>query len=219
MAGAKDFSPEQVEALLQNEPKLVVLDCRPAAEFVQGHVPGSVHVPFDGKLAIWATYVVANDEKILLVTPPEHQDEVVTRLARTGLDNIIGHLKGSFEAWAKAGKPVSKVDTLTYATSKDFESKTADGVVLDIRDPGETENGVYEKAIFKNFAQLRQALKLKDSQKVYIHCQGGVRSLIGYSLMKKLGYNVTNIDGGFKKMAELGVKTVKKSTKQACTLI
>lgn len=205
--------------MVQNEPKLVILDCRPASEFKGGHIPGSVHVPFDGKLAIWATYVVANDEKILLVTSPEHQDEVVSRLARTGLDNVLGHLKGGFASWVQAGKPVGKVDTLTFKSGQDFESKTADGVVLDIRDPGEIENGVYEKAIFKNFAQLRQALKLKDNQKVYIHCQGGVRSLIGYSLMKKLGYNVTNIDGGFHKMAELGVKTIKKSTKQACTLI
>ena len=172
-------------------------------------------------MAIWSTYVINNNEKIIVVCDSGKEQEVITRLTRTGLDNIVGFLQDGFGSWKASGMPIDKVDILQYQNGDDFAKKTSDGVVLDIRDPGELENGVYEKAIFKNFAQLRQSLEKHPDldKKIYIHCQAGIRSLVGYSLMKRLGYKVTDVEGGFKNMASKGAKTVKWAGKQSCTLI
>jgi hydroxyacylglutathione hydrolase len=213
------IAAEKLKEMIAKNPNLIVLDVRPAKDFIQGHIPRSLHVPLDGKLAIWATYVIDNNESFVVVCNPGDEADVATRLSRTGLDKAQGFLEGGFEAWKSAGYPTDKVRTLQAETGDEFAQKTSNGVVLDIRDPGELEGGIYEKAITKNFAQLKDSLKDKNDKEVFIHCAGGVRSLIGYSLMKRQGYNVTNIDGGFNRLAKIGVKTKKWAGKPACCLI
>lgn len=198
---------------------VVILDCRPAKEFSAEHIPGSVHVPFDGKLAIWATYVVSQGERIVLVAPEGREMEAAIRLTRTGLDSLLGYLGGGISAWKAEAKPLSNVDMLSYSSGEEFSSKTNHGVVVDIRDPGELEGGVYERALIKNFSQLNSALKTPVDQEIFIHCQSGVRSLIGYSLLKRKGYKVRNVDGGWNRMASLGVKAKSWGGKASCNLI
>jgi hydroxyacylglutathione hydrolase len=46
---------------------------------------------------------------VLLVTQPGKEIESVTRLARVGFDNVLGILKGGFDAWRDAGKRIDMI--------------------------------------------------------------------------------------------------------------
>lgn len=79
--------------------------------------------------------------------------------------------------------------------------------ILDVRNPNEVEINALEGATFIPLGQLEATLA-KDSNKLpkeipfYVHCKSGLRSVIAYSILSKLGYtNQLNILGGFDKLA------------------
>jgi hypothetical protein len=55
-------------------------------------------------------------QPILIVCELGQEEETVTRLSR-GFDNLIGHLAGGFDAWAKAGK---EFDTVNRISAEQF---------------------------------------------------------------------------------------------------
>lgn len=130
------------------QPKTFVLDCRTGPEFVAGHMPGAIFCPLDQSYAIWATYAVdpRKNEKCLLITPPGKEKEAITRLTRTGVDCVQGYLEGGFEAWTNAGYPVTKTKVVQYENAEEFKQKTEGGRILDVRNLGEWEDGVYKGA-------------------------------------------------------------------------
>ena len=56
-------------------------------------------MPLSSQFAIWAATLLDLDKSILLVNEPGKDDEVITRLSRTGLHNIDGVLDGGIESW------------------------------------------------------------------------------------------------------------------------
>src|SRR5207237_5402541 len=92
------LTPEQVAQ--QIEARAVLLDVRTAAEFGAAHVPGALNVGLGGQFAIWAGSLIAPTAPIIIVADDEAQvDESVMRLARVGLENVRGYLRGSVAAW------------------------------------------------------------------------------------------------------------------------
>ena len=67
-----------------------VLDVRSPEEFARGHLRGSVNVGLDGRFAEYAAEVVGGD--IIVVCDPGRARDARLRLARVGLDSVIGAL-------------------------------------------------------------------------------------------------------------------------------
>jgi rhodanese-related sulfurtransferase len=55
---------------------------------------------------------------------------------------------------------------------------------------------------------------LDEQQNIYVHCQGGYRSIIASSLLKRQGFhNIRNIVGGYNKIVEQKkIQTEKESS-------
>lgn len=125
-----------------------VIDCRPNTEYIQGHVQRSVWVPLEMTFAIWAAFVVdpRKGEKIVLVTPPGREKEAITRLTRTGIDSVIGYLEGGFDAWKQAGFEVATTKVLDYSNPEEFKQKTEAYKIVDVRNLGEWQDGVLDRA-------------------------------------------------------------------------
>ncbi|AQP53718.1 CoA-disulfide reductase [Vagococcus penaei] len=81
----------------------------------------------------------------------------------------------------------------------ELSGKLAEGaVLLDVRTDDELKQGRFKDAIHIPLNDLRQrASELDKNQAYIISCHSGQRSYIGERLLKQLGYNVTNLDGGF----------------------
>jgi len=77
----------------------------------------------------------------------------------------------------------------------------ADGVVLDVREPDEVEQGSPTGAVRvpKSFLELRVEEVLPDrARPVYVLCAGGVRSLFATESLRALGYErAVSVAGGF----------------------
>ena len=144
---AQSFPANDIEKYVKDT-GVWIIDTRPSEEFKAGHIPGSVSVPLGGNFAIWSAYLVHASEGILLVTPKGKEEEAMTRLARTGLDNILGYLEGGYEAWASnKALPVESVSDLNFNDSKEFEQLVDGYKVFDVREPGEVRSaGLYQTA-------------------------------------------------------------------------
>ncbi len=186
------------------ETNALILDTRPAGEFAKGYVPQSINIGINGDFAPWVGAMIADVKTpILLVTETGKEEEAVTRMARVGFDNQIGHLKGGIEAWIAAGKETDKVNRIS-ATQFASEVKIGESKVIDVRKETEYAAEHVDEAYSKPLAYINDWIKdINPSEHFYMHCQGGYRSMIAASILQARGYrNFTEVDGGFAAIAK-----------------
>jgi hydroxyacylglutathione hydrolase len=187
----------QVRELLQQG--VFVLDVRPNADFAAAHIPGSVNIALSGQFASWAgTIVGLSARPVLVAESPEQYAEARLRLARVGIENSRGFLQGGIAAWKRAGFELAKLPQMTV----DELSERRHGrhlQMLDVRREGEWQAGHIEGAAWFPLDNFKvSAPEIDPSAPVAVHCQGGYRSMIACSLLRRAGVeNVINVIGGF----------------------
>jgi glyoxylase-like metal-dependent hydrolase (beta-lactamase superfamily II)/rhodanese-related sulfurtransferase len=189
------------------ETNALILDTRSAAEFCKAYVPQSINIGINGDFAPWVGAMIADVKTpILLVTDAGKEEEAVTRMARVGFDNQIGHLKGGIEAWIAAGKEVDKVNRISAAQFAS-EVKIGESKVIDVRKETEYAAEHVDEAYSKPLAYINDWIKdINPSEHFYMHCQGGYRSMIAASILQARGYrNFTEVEGGFAAIAKTEV--------------
>ncbi|CAM1507500.1 Fc.00g071410.m01.CDS01 [Cosmosporella sp. VM-42] len=81
--------------------------------------------------------------------------------------------------------------------------------VVDVRSPGEFARGHLTRAINLPVDSLRHQLSVLDkSLPVVVYCQVGYRGYLAYRILKQAGFDVTNLDGGFKMVTEGGFRLI-----------
>ncbi len=87
------------------------------------------------------------------------------------------------------------------------------GVLLDVRTPGEVENGILPGAEIINFQDEDfedKIAALDKSETYYIYCHSGGRSARTQNMMKQMGFeNVFEYSGGYSEWSALGYPLVK----------
>ncbi|MGH7726132.1 MAG: MBL fold metallo-hydrolase [Candidatus Eiseniibacteriota bacterium] len=121
----------------------IVLDVRDGARWANGHVPGSLNVGLGGQFASWAGSLVPVGAPIVLVTDELGEvEEARMRLARVGLENVVGYLEGGIAEWDRAGEAVGTTELLSVDELRAQLATTGDALrVLDVRRPDEFEMG------------------------------------------------------------------------------
>jgi rhodanese-related sulfurtransferase len=204
--GMRALSVNEFEAAAETTEALM-LDTRPAAEFCKGFVPRSINIGINGDFAPWVGALIKDvKQPILLITELGMEEETVTRLSRVGFDNVLGHLKGSFDAWKQAGKESDTVNRITAAQfAKEVDVKN--DTVVDVRRESEYRAEHVEEAYNKPLDQINSWFaEMNEEKPFFLHCAGGYRSMIAASILKSRGvHNFKEIEGGFKAIAESGV--------------
>lgn len=183
----------------------LVVDTRSPADFHKGFIPNAVNIGLDGSFANWAGSLLGDPRQpLLLVCDPGREREAVTRLARVGYENVLGHLAGGYPAWVSAGR---ETDALSSLAAAEFLRTPAPEFVLDVRKPHEHEAGHLDGAVnipLENLNAEMARLPSTRAARLYIHCASGYRSMIAASILKARGYeNVVNIEGGYNALARL----------------
>jgi rhodanese-related sulfurtransferase len=202
--GLKRLSIDKVKKAIKED--ALLLDTRPADVFIQGFIPGSVFIGLEGRFAEWAGSLLPFDKPIILVNEAGKEKETIIRLARVGFSKVIGYVDGGFEAWKAAGEEIDMIigiEADELAMDIPFDENL---VVLDVRKPTEFADGHVKDALNIPLNDLSDPLNmaaLEEDQNVYVHCQGGYRSVIAASLLKRQGFhNLRNVIGGWNKIKE-----------------
>lgn len=204
--GMRALAPDQFELVAETEGALV-LDTRGAQTFKDGFVPRSVNIGIKGDFAPWVGSMIPDVKQALLAVADEGmEDEVVTRLARVGYDNVFGYLKGGMAAWKASGR---EVDTIESISAEEFARRFQAGRphVIDVRKDGEYEAEHMDGALHASLQFINQNLAtFSKDEPNYIHCAGGYRSMVAASILKARGYhNVIDVAGGFNAIKKTGL--------------
>ncbi|WP_341837842.1 rhodanese-like domain-containing protein [Chitinophaga pollutisoli] len=182
----------------------IVIDTRNKSEFAKGYIPGSINIQHNNSFNTWAGWLLDYDTPFVLIAAPHELDDLTRKLMRIGLDNIYGYIP-SLEIWQQAGE---RLDHAQLISLHEFESLyEQNGIqVVDLRGATEYNAGHIPQAEHVFVGNLLNNLdKISKDKKVIIHCQGGDRSSIGYSLLAKKGYtNILNFASGMHKWIEAG---------------
>jgi glyoxylase-like metal-dependent hydrolase (beta-lactamase superfamily II)/rhodanese-related sulfurtransferase len=195
----------------------LILDTRPATEFGDGYVPGAISIGLEGRFAEWAGSLLPFDQDIILVTPIGKEEETVVRMARVGFDNVIGYLNGGYPTWEASGEAKDMIITVEADELAMDIPHDPNLVIIDVRKPIEFADGHIKNALNITLGDMMDPGKLADLEEnhnLYVHCQGGYRSIIACSIMKREGiHNLRNIEGGFAKMKDQkGLQVVQEKT-------
>lgn len=196
---------------------ILILDTRASDMFTSGFIPTSISIGLEGRFAEWAGSLLSFDEPMIIVADEGKEKETIIRLARVGFSKVNGYVDGSFEAWKKAGEEIDMIINIEadeLAMDIPFDENL---VVLDVRKPTEFADGHVKNAMSIPLEEMRDPAilsELEEDQNIYVHCQGGYRSVIAASLLKKQGiHNLHNVLGGWNKIKEQSkIKTEKESS-------
>ena len=202
--GVQALSPRAFEAAA-NETDALVLDTRSPQKFSEGFIPNSVNIGVDGSFASWVGTLIPDiKQQILLVTDPNREEEVITRMARVGYDHCIGFLEGGFDAWKADGKEVDTIERVTADQLAAIMHTNPDTTVVDVRKKSEYQSEHMEGVENAPLDFINESmLSIPKDKTVYVHCAGGYRSMIFASILRARGYdNLIDVVGGFKSIKE-----------------
>lgn len=165
----------------------LVFDLRSAAEFVAGHIPGSISVPIRKMYSTYVGWFVDFTKPTYLVVPDDaDMDQILKDLRAIGVDDIPGYLPAS-----ALGDNLVQLPT---ATVKDLSAALADrsAVILDMRNLTEYEEIHLPGALHIPLGYLPRHLdEIPRDKPIIAHCATGYRSQVGTSLLRRFGF--TNV--------------------------
>jgi hydroxyacylglutathione hydrolase len=198
----KKLSIEEVNTQMAEGVKL--LDARPKTEFAAGFIPGSLNIQGNNSFATWAGWFLTYDEPFMILADESMLDDLTRKLMRIGLDNIAGYLP-SVSEYTNAGGTLEKVNLVELAEAKVLANDSTVQVV-DLRGVAEFNAGHIKDAENVFVGTLPNNLdKISKDKKVMIHCQGGDRASIAYSILVKNGFkNIVNYSAGMNEWVNTG---------------
>lgn len=178
-----------------------VLDLRPAGQFAEGHIDGSLSLPYSKTFSTWVGSIIPVTDEIVLLSDndPDAVQWAVRDLSRIGFDRIIGWADASetLSAWRAAGHALHAIPQVSVDRVLPTVADSA-AAIVDVRGRTEWDAGHVRGAIHIPLGDLRQRLAELPATPVFVHCQSGVRSAVATSLLHRLGRtDAINVRGGF----------------------
>jgi hydroxyacylglutathione hydrolase len=181
---------EEVRAALSAD--AILIDLRPPADHALAHIPGSLSIPAGSSFGTWLGWVVEPDRPlVLLVDDPAEWDDAVRQALRVGYEDLKGHLRGGFAAWAESGGPVESSGRLTVDQLAERLTNGGDAapLVIDVRQTNEFAAGHVPGAWHIAAGALQDRLAdLPRDRPIATMCASGYRSSVAASLLKRAGF-------------------------------
>ncbi|MBX7219381.1 MAG: MBL fold metallo-hydrolase [Blastocatellia bacterium] len=189
----------QQVAEMQPEGKVLLLDVRSAESYGAGHIPGSINVGLGGQFASWAGTLFPLETGFVLIADTEEQiQEAVTRLARVGMERVVGYLEGGLAAWQAENLPVTGLEQISVQELDRRRNQSDPLQILDVRRLMEYNSGHVPGAQFATLAQIEKtASEFNPSLPTAVICAGGYRSSIAAGFLERQGFQkLSNVIGG-----------------------
>jgi hydroxyacylglutathione hydrolase len=187
---AAPLSTDEVQELMTRG--AAVLDVRDNVSFGAGHISGSINIGLGGQYASWAGTLLSPDTPIVIVAEDDRVAEAVMRLARVGLENVAGYLRGGIGTWPHPLISLPQIDV------DGLRARLGEVRVIDVRGPGEYKGGHVPDALNVPLSDLSKTLDRLDASKpLAVICASGYRSSTAASILQQHQFeNVCNVAGG-----------------------
>jgi glyoxylase-like metal-dependent hydrolase (beta-lactamase superfamily II)/rhodanese-related sulfurtransferase len=185
----------------------VLLDSRDEAEYARGHLRGAVNIGLQGRFAESVGIVLPPDCDIVLVGDAASGQESKTRLARVGFDRVVGQLNDLASVFRQRPDLVETASRFTPGQLAELISLEPRLQLVDVRNPGETADGVIPGAREIPLPVLTDSIETLDyTAPVVAYCASGYRSQIAASVLRAAGfYDVADLLGGYGAWQDAGV--------------
>jgi hydroxyacylglutathione hydrolase len=191
------LGPKEFKTLLADR-NIQLLDTRNMLGFGGGHIPGALNIGHSSSVSMWGGWLLDPERPIAIVTPPQGAArEVVDWLVRVGLEKFAGTLQGGMDAWTKhSGKFASIPQMSMHELNKRTGERNLQ--ILDVRMPSEWDMGHLPNARYMFLPEIPKRLgELDRTKPVVTYCGTGYRASIAASLLKRAGFEVSSVPGGF----------------------
>jgi rhodanese-related sulfurtransferase len=195
-----ELSFDQFLALSKDD-SVQIIDTRVDSEFLQGYIPGAIHVALDEIKTLNALKIMEQDCPIILVCSEGTEELIIKRFELLGYTQVKGYLKGGFTTWVEADQKIDliiEVEVDELAMDIPFDEYL---MILDIR----TEE-VYDKAHIKDsinlpiieFGDPGAMSELDEHFNIYLIDDLGKQLLLAASVLKKQGiHNIRIVQDGW----------------------
>lgn len=176
-----------------------LIDTRDKTVFAKGYIPGSINIQNNNAFSTWAGWFLDYETPFVLLADPAQLDDITRKLMRIGLDNIYGYIP-SIKVWEEADGKLEQEPVISLDEFKELYQNNGIQIV-DLRGATEYATAHIKGADHVFIGSLLNNLnRISKDKKVVIHCQGGDRAAIGYSLLARHGYkNILNFSEGMNK--------------------
>lgn len=187
-------SPKRISdssELLHLSESTTVIDTRPWHEVKAGHLPNTIWSQANGDFHRFAGSFVSHEEEIVLIVSEENLNRALCNAIRIGLDKIVAWADPSVIENIQGLHTMSEINAMELDTLKNVS-------ILDVRRDSEFGRGSIENAI--NIAHTRlfnRFSELDSSAKWVVNCLGGSRSATTCMALRRKGFDVTNLAGGY----------------------
>ena len=184
------LSAQVAERLAADEISLV--DTRHHSLVHEGTVKGAVNIPAGTKVAsygAWAIDPETDHRPVMLLADDQEMAKILwDHLVRVGIDNVSGFTT------SLDGLPVSVPRTISPAELEDFDA----ALILDVRNKTEHVAGHIPGSEQLSAGRvLWNTEHLPHAGTVVSYCQSGVRNSVAASTLRRAGFDVVELDGGY----------------------
>ncbi|SDW06963.1 hydroxyacylglutathione hydrolase [Marininema mesophilum] len=200
------FTAEDIRQLDFGKDGFYLVDTRPAGEFLQSHIKGSLCLPHNRSFIQWAGWFLEDAPPLVVIVDEKRQKQLERDLAMIGLDHIAGILPTSEITRFQA----SELERVIEAEPSEIAQRVNQGdvTVIDVRNDSEWEAGHLPQALHIPLTQLTSQLDtLSKDRPLLLQCKAGGRSAIASSLLQAQGYDVINLRGGWDRWMECNLPT------------
>ncbi len=169
-----------------------IFDLRKKEAFNQGFIKGSLNIPYNKKFLQFAGWYIDYNQPMTVIADPDISETLQKDFASIGYDKLELIVPSD-----EADKYFN--DTYVNVLPETFVSDYENAKILDVRTTKEYNDGNVEGAIHMHYGHLlNKDLPFDKKDKIYVHCQSGVRSAIALSALKARGFdNVMNVEQGY----------------------
>jgi len=188
-------------AAFSKDDSVQIIDTRIDAEFLQGYIPGAIHIAVDEIKTLNALKIMEQDCPIILVCTEGTEALVIKRFELLGYTQVKGYLKGGFSTWVEAAQKIDliiEVEVDELAMDIPFDEYL---MILDIRN-----EDIYDKAHIKDainlplieFGDPGAMSELDEHFNIYLVDDLGKQLLLAASVLKKQGiHNIRIVQDGW----------------------
>jgi rhodanese-related sulfurtransferase len=180
----------------------LLLDTRPAEKFASLHIRGAIQISLMGNFSSWAAILIDPAQELVLVAESESSAaEACTRLARVGVEHVIGYSLADEPHWRGLNLDLDSISIHRCASVRQTLQSDRPLQPVDVRSRAEWLKGHLPGAVSAPLLDFNSSLQRIDlSKPSLVYCREGFRATTAASILLRessgeIGIFIDGVEG------------------------